>query len=422
LSNIKASEIKHDLFIANILLVGLIIVLTLITYHFFPARLESLDVLLPQFLDGVQPKPVERTIFFICAVTLPLFSLGYVTLHQTKPCSQHNKSVNALNAIAPLFLGILFFSSLFRSDWIQFIFNGFLSSNNHKSVWILGFFSISLILSILLCRVNFKQHGLSNSHYQNINWIFFICASVLIVFAWRVTSIYSADHSFRSVHHLDAVLYSLSQVVQGKTILVDLPSQYGLFPELLAPFFKIIGLSVFKFSLLMAMLQITALIALFYVLTRLIKSQTIIFLGGITLIVLTTENVFYLAGFPDPYYQYWPIRFFFPAISASLFYWFCKNKSIKKSLVISLVSSVAILWNLDTGIFIFISYGAYLCVSYLFYLMSYPSYNKFKLEWNKKDFLAALAAHILILIITIFLFGLFLRISSGQPLNYTHRH
>lgn len=315
--------------------------------------------------------------------------------------------------MAPLALGLMFFSCFFRSDWTNFLFKGLLGASHHLSLLLLGFFFTAFILNVLLYQDRFKTYRfLGLMDYKTINWIFFLLASALIVIAWRITSIYSADHSFRSVHHLDAILYSLSQVVQGKTILVDLPSQYGLFPELIAPIFKVIGLSVFKFSTLMAVLELIALVAVFYVLVKLVKSQLLVFLGGITLIVLTGENELYFAGFPDPYYQYWPIRFFCPAISLFLFYWFCKRKSLTKSVIISLASSVSVIWNSDTGLFIFISYGIYLGTRYLFSLLGYTG-------WSKNRFIIALILHFILLIATLFSFGLFLKISSGQSLNYS---
>lgn len=416
-STIKKNYINHDLFIVNVFLIGLIVLLTLIIYHYIPSQLTDFEVLLPQFLSGVQPKPIEKAIFLFCAITIPLFSLGYTFLNQTK---RNYYFSNVFNALAPVLLGITFFSFLFRSDWIHFLFKGFLGSGHHLSYWILGFFFISLNFSIILCRENFKKYCLiNNQYYKALNWFFFLFATVYIVAAWRLTSIYAADHSFRSVHHLDAILYPLSQVVHGKTILVDLPSQYGLFPELLAPIFKIIGLTVFKFSLVMAILEIIAVIALFFILTKLIKSPILVFLGGLTLIILTSENELYLAGFPDPYYQYWPIRFFFPAVSVSLFYWFCITKTHIRSLSFSVISSLAIIWNLDTGIFVFISYGVYLVVSYLFCLKNKTLDQKISRKWNKKDYITAFIVHFVVLVGILFLFDFLLKITSGHSLNYS---
>ena len=45
------------------------------------------------------------------------------------------------------------------------------------------------------------------------------------------------------------VFYSLDQVVKGKTLLVNLTNQYGLYPHFLEPFFQIIRLNSFTYSL-----------------------------------------------------------------------------------------------------------------------------------------------------------------------------
>jgi len=244
-----------------------------------------------------------------------------------------------------------------------------------------------------------------------ISWLLFTSLS------WRVYSINAMTHDWNYYGHFDAVFYSLSQVVQGKTILVDLPSSYGLFPELIAPLFKIIGLSVFKFSIFMWLLQIISLISLFYLLTKIIKNTFILFIVTPSIILMTFAN---FGGVIDAYYQYCPIRFFWPAISVLLFFFFCKNKSIYKSALISFTAAIASIWNFETGIMIFISYAIYLLIRFYFLTQSKQiNFSENNKDWVKSDFLKSFILHILIFLLTISIFLLCLNILSNKPLNYS---
>ena len=56
--------------------------------------------------------------------------------------------------------------------------------------------------------------------------------------------------------HFQAIAYPLSQLFAGKPLLTAAPPLYGYYAEFLLPLFKLTGLSVFKFCLVQAALQI----------------------------------------------------------------------------------------------------------------------------------------------------------------------
>ena len=88
--------------------------------------------------------------------------------------------------------------------------------------------------------------------------------------AWRVLGENAIVPEWRWNAHADAVFYPISQVMAGKTLLVDLLSQYGLYPELLAPVCKVIGFSIFNFIALFAVLQVFSLAAVYWVVHRVV--------------------------------------------------------------------------------------------------------------------------------------------------------
>ena len=92
-------------------------------------------------------------------------------------------------------------------------------------------------------------------------------------------------------------------------------STYGLYPELLAPVFKVMGFSIFNFIVLCAALQVFSLTAVYWVVHRSVRDNAIRISCALALVMVTFGTVVWLIGIGDPYYQYWPIRFVCPAMS-----------------------------------------------------------------------------------------------------------
>lgn len=151
----------------------------------------------------------------------------------------------------------------------------------------------------------------------------------------------------------NGVFHGMSQVYLGREILHDINYQYGLFPHLIEPLFRIFGLSVLSFSLAMALLNLAAFLLLWPVLRVLVSR---VLLAGLTLVAIVYVSYFDSRQSLDLYYQYHPVRFIFPALSlflASRYYFRGGWRSYYASFV---VGSLAILWNSDTGIVVLLSW------------------------------------------------------------------
>lgn len=184
--------------------------------------------------------------------------------------------------------------------------------------------------------------------------------------ATRVTSIDAVTTSPTWNVSFDAVIYALSQVVGGKTILVDIPSQYGLFPEVLGPFFKVIGLSVFTFTATLAVMQVAALCAVAVLLNRHVESGPLKILSFSTLLIATGLFLF-LAGYTtELYLQYFPIRFFWPALALLLFSAYATRPRQSLLIILAAVSGLTLFWNIDTGVPTILAIGATLFSKALF--------------------------------------------------------
>jgi hypothetical protein len=151
----------------------------------------------------------------------------------------------------------------------------------------------------------------------------------------------------------NAVFYSVVQVFFGKQLLVNLTNQYGLYPHFIEPILSVVGLSVYSFTALMALLNCLAFACLYRFLSAEVQDRLLAFLG------LTTIVFFgYVAGRvqgQDLYLQYHPIRTLFPAVSLLLVRAFAHGPTLRLSTLLFAVGAAAFLWNPDTGTILLLS-------------------------------------------------------------------
>lgn len=355
------------------------------------------------------PKPVERFVFmavsFFVMLMLPFIILVFKnyrlpnflsSIIESKPF----KLVTILSILLTLYL------PLYNSEFFGALISVYkFGSTRHLS----SVTAIVLIAGYCL--------GYLASNYQAkrasikpvwMLWFAFLIAVILVILAFRLYSINNV--ALVSPVHFDAAIYALTQVINGKTILVDLPSQYGLFPEIIAPLLRLVGSTVKSVTVLFAILQIASLCSLFYVLSKLThKYWLLLLLGSLTLVLVTFSTPILFMHVKEPYFQYWPIRFIWPSMSILAFYHFVLNKTVARTILMSSMGAMATFWNMDSGLFIVIAFGAYL-VSQLILSLSEgrnPSY------WIKLTVLHIVAS---VLVFAGLLF--YLTLKSGSSLNF----
>ncbi len=195
-----------------------------------------------------------------------------------------------------------------------------------------------------------------NTVGRRIVWRTFLALTIFFpVASFRVASLASvSEDSPRWYSHFEAVFYSVAQAATGKTLLADLPAQYGLYGEFLAPWFHLIGLSVFTFTSTMTAIALIGTLSLYGVMQRLVRTRRIL---GLWLFAIAQMAVWGLQAIDvaewnlaDPYYQYIPIRFLFPAAGGWLFLWFTRRPTAKRAAAMGLLCGLALAWNMDSGI------------------------------------------------------------------------
>lgn len=404
---LKINQFLMNLFITFTMTLILITFLSIILFKlhqlYFP--LENLDILQAKFLgkeiNAVQPKPDERFAFITMLLLLPILSYGLIKF-TLSISHKNNHFLQFLTKVSICIFTALIIAFMYSSDFIMLVIPNIYQQS--------GTILCLSIFCLYGCYRLQKNPDLKSSSRKDI---FFISSLIIISillqsFSFRILSLSNVNGENNWVYHFGAVFYSVAQVFAGKTVLVHLPAQYGLYAELLNPLFKLIGLSVFKFSIVMAILQITSLITLFIFQMKIMHYKILICISMLTLCLITGFTWNFI-GSPslEVYYQYYPLRFFFPCIFVLSMFSFVKVKNLKKLILLSLLSSLAIIWNIESGIAIF---GA--LIAYIGSFIVFPSQ-----EFNRRSAIKFILYAVNIFLISIILFGFYLFFKSGHSLN-----
>jgi hypothetical protein len=241
----------------------------------------------------------------------------------------------------------------------------------------------------------------------NSDRIFILLASSILLsaLAYRIFAVGSVTHTSQKVTHLDAVLYSVSQAVHGKFLLADLPAQYGLYGEFIAPLIRLLGPSVLTFTVVMAILQGIADVALLYVIFRNVRSIVLRLMACCTLLLFAGYT--WIAPI-DTYFQYYPVRYFFAAISVALFDYHAQNRvnrgAYMTAALLGVCAALAVPFNLDSGIPVLGS-----CIAGLLYLFATAR------DSERRKTLAALAIFFITAALTAILFVALSYVQGKSP-------
>jgi hypothetical protein len=309
-----------------------------------PEAIEAVRrTLIPELRQDLAPDPLKRWLFIVLTLASPLCVFAGLRIARLMPKSFSGRGfVPGGAAMLAGGIGIYMLEgpSLFR----YFVFpaspladlaivygaggllylaawrNG-VSFATNKRLWqtvAVGFgFAVALLPRGLSVRSILSTHDISP-------------------FAWEV--------------HFQAVAYSLSQVCAGKPLLTAAPPLYGDYAEFLLPLFKVIGLSIFKFCVVMGLLQGIAMAAVLLIAVRFLRTPGARLLCCAALLYFLGSTCLVGRRPFDPVFQYFPIRFIFPALSAPLFLWAARRATLTAWGALGAFAGLALMWNLETGI------------------------------------------------------------------------
>jgi hypothetical protein len=372
-----------------------------------PAQAE---LLIASARSSLFPEPLERFSFLACLVFLPL--LLFWQVYRQRGCEPMRRLW--LQDRLDLILCLL------TACWLAIpLLQPLLSAHGgggggRVAGLLVGLGLVALDVGwerrrLALRRQRMLKHGLLALHLLCI---------LLTLTSFRVFSFAEIPSGEYWSIHLEAVSSAVSQVMAGRTILVHIPSQYGLFPEVLAPLLHLFPPGVAGLTLAFGLLQVVSLLALLALLHNRVRSPFLFACCSLTLLVISfaTFQLFGLGSeaVPDPYFQYWPVRFFAPAISVPVVFWVFRRICWLRLVVLSAWIAFSIFWNIDSGLAIL--YGVTMLLLILALATVFESPPGRLRQQLRRLVLATIVVPLLGLALTA-LGLLLLSLRAGQPLN-----
>ncbi len=304
--------------------------------------------------DSINPEPMERLVYMVAIVAFPVlflaarYAIGRLTEKSAviRSCAVAD-IVGLFSAAALVILAAVNFSVEFRDSVppYRYINNMLYETNMTAQLVLTAVIAVMAAVSAVLFKGAIRKV---------LNKIYLLPEFILL--ALVIVLSFDGLPRVRDSYHFEAVFYAMSQVYNGASILVDLTSQYGLYPHFLEPVFRAMGgLSVWKFQFIMSVLIAAAWISFYYFLKSIIRNRLILFMSFIAVFFFTFVN-FYVDYRARDYYQYPPIRILFPMVGMLLASLYFKSRSIVLYYLIPVFLSVGALWNPDTGIMMIITW------------------------------------------------------------------
>ena len=313
---------------------------------------EASKVYLDKLMPAIIPKPVERAQFIAVVLLSPFLLLIYYKLFNKYIFKITTEKILRWYFLASIALSLL----LFAIAYIGLAVSNFVYIERMYYFKGLGKYLYSLILfPIGIWLIMALKNKTDGKIIKNFTYIF---SGILIVAVFFIHIINAKNLELigtNIVGHANPIFYSFAQVAAGKVMLVNLSGQYGFYPIFLNPIFKLIGLNILSVTSLMGLLIALNYLFIFLFLNRMVKNKVILLLGFSTVVLyfLYSTGSSYISY---PYFQYYPIRTFFPALLLLLSSVYFKNKNKILYYLLFIISSVAILWNFDSGIMVFASW------------------------------------------------------------------
>lgn len=305
---------------------------------------------------SLNPEPIERAVFVLLAALAPIsLVIAAKFLRPFNPTP-------LVSGFMTVSLCVILVVPFIESDFVSTLFFPASLAKTSKITMV----ALSLFLSALVLIQNWV--GGKTRHSSMYVTVVIACVAALIfqIAPYKLATEHTVTLAAQWSVSYDAAIYALTQVVAGKTILSDLPSQYGLYPELIAPIFKLVEISVFSISTLFSALQVIGLACLAAILHLHVRNS-LLRVMTFSCLLISTGLFLYLNNVREEIYlQYYPIRFIFPAFALFLFAYYCSKPTRARLAALGVASGVAVFWNLDSGIPVLVSIGATLLVKPFF--------------------------------------------------------
>ncbi len=291
-------------------------------------------------LADVKPEPLERRMFLLSVLMLPGVLFCWDRLWKMILGRWTSERVYRLVVwtVVGSFCAIILHLWGARDEWGYFV--------RGKSAGAVWFAVVSLTaggICLPLVRRDRRALGFVNAAlYAAVAFL------LTLIFLYGLSDLSTVDDSFVFTNHFNVIFHAVVQVFQGKELLADFIHQYGLYPHFLEPLLKVTGLGVFTFSTVMGGMTLLSFYFLLRTLLAAATLRTVALLGFIATVSFC--YVFKAMTAYDPYFQYFPLRSFFPTLAAWLVTGYVTNRSMPRFVALYVVAGCAVLWNPESGI------------------------------------------------------------------------
>jgi len=348
----------NDKFLLGVLVIALCIgcfyILSLVINQFVQPEMDlsTINTIFIADIKDFHPEPNERILYFVTTLSI-LFICGasYMLLRKYF----YNSSQPRLKTLFRIFgyisiLALLGLMILGLNNIPEFSYLG--SSSMIQKPF------LTLIINIFLFGLVFYINQPDPTHFGikhkliKIIYSSFGFINISLIF---LETIFNESDKWVPKIHFTAYFDSVAQVFLGKNLYVDTFSQYGSYALLLNPIFKIIGLDVLRFTIVMGMIKAIIYFCLLVLIWKISKNKIISLIGFAAIAFYTRMR--YPIDFPtEPYFQYHPHRLLFPVLFILLAWFYISIKQSNKNTyiyyLISILCPISILWNPDTGLIV----------------------------------------------------------------------
>lgn len=322
--------------------------------------LAKAELLSFKSIEAFRPEPQEIRIFALAMVTLPIVIPFFYFLFIKIGGNYLNKKFYNFSCWSAILLCISLVLYSINSSWGSSYFNYYLNKTvfNHITITLFLVCTAIIFYSFLNIKPTFRSYKASFSKLSNKLLKLIVVLIFISLFCINIFDVNAVNNSTTYTTHLNAFYYSVVQVINGESPLyVDgFSNTYGLYPHLLEPIFLLIGgVTIFKFSIVMAILIVLSYYMVFLVMSKLILNKFYLYSGFLS--IFWFQYLSSKPGVEEFFFQYIPLRILFPCLLIYIAYRYTEaEKKALSFLVGSFIATLSILWNHDTGLIVVISW------------------------------------------------------------------
>lgn len=336
------NERTIDMKIALIITIFCIMVLG-ICLNFIPnsQNVEYIESTYIKDISNFVAEKSECIQYIVLTITFPLLFVIFYKIISKKIDLSNNKIEKYIDYAIIIVVFLLFIK-------VFLVQNSYIKQTilqNNFILFCVGFILISIILRLY------------SKHKRLCDILVYTLIVILIgIIAWAHIN-GSYIQSPYMAHHVDAYFYPIYKINSGLVAGTDFNSIYGYYSYFFSFLMNLFNqYSMLFFSIIIAILIFISLGGLAIVANKMIKNKIILLLTVASFIfTMFIQNFIETKGY---YLQYEPHRIIFPILLLlySMFYIKLRNSKYKVILQIGgfVISSLAIVWNLETGIIVLI--------------------------------------------------------------------